>query len=261
MFEAVWKFRHFIIASIRGEFKSRIARSYVGAGWFILQPLAQALIFAMVLAEGLGARLPNSSNKYDYVVYVLSGMAAWGFFSEIVNRSLNIFIDFGPTLKKISFPRLCLPMIVLGSALVNHCMVLLASLILFCVVGHYPGWAWLAVPLGTVLLAAYAFGIGLIAGIFNVFSRDVGQTVAVLLQIWFWLTPIAYPPDTLPAGMRWILNYNPLVPVVQIYQDALLRYQWPQLSNLVVPTIIATALLSMAFVLFRRAGPEMVDAL
>ena len=261
MLDAIWRYRHFMLASIRGELKSRFARSYIGAGWFILQPLAQALIFAVVLAEGLGARLPNVESKYAYAVFVLSGMAAWGFFSEIVNRSLNIFTDYGPTLKKIAFPRLCLPLIVLGSALVNHAMVLLASMVLFCALGHYPGWAWLVLPLGIVLVAGLAFGIGLILGVFNVLSRDVGQTFTVVLQIWFWLTPIAYPPGTLPQSMRWILDYNPMTAVVKIYQDALLRYEWPFLPTLVAPIVVASVVLVLAFVLFRRASPELVDAL
>jgi lipopolysaccharide transport system permease protein len=261
MLDEIWRYRHFIITSIRGELKARIARSYIGAGWFILQPMAQALIFAMVLSEVLGARLPHVDNKSAYAIYVLSGMAAWSFFSEIVNRSLTIFVDYSSSIKKIAFPRLCLPFIVLGSALVNHVMVLVASMILFATFGHYPGWAWFSLPLGVAVIAAFAFGIGIIAGVFNVFSRDVGQVVSIILQIWFWLTPIAYPPGTLPAQFTWISSVNPLVPIIAIYQRALLTYEWPDLGSLIVPLFVAVGLVVFAAVLFRRASPDLVDAL
>ncbi len=261
MLQTLWQFRFFIVASVHGELKSRFARSYLGGFWFILQPLAQAIIFSVVLSEVLGARLSQTGSKADYAIYVLSGMAAWGFFLEIMNRSLNIFTDNASVMKKIAFPRLCLPLIVLGSSLVNHCMVLLASMVIFAVLGHPPGWAWLVLPLGMALIAGLAFSIGLIVGIFNVFSRDVQQIVGILLQIWFWLTPIAYPPGTLPHGLGWVTALNPLVPLVATYQRALLQYQWPELSSLLLPLAIMAVLLPGAFFLFRRASPELVDVL
>lgn len=261
MLDVPWRYRHFIISSVRGELQARIARSYVGAGWFVLQPMAQGLIFALVLSEVLGARFPHNENKAAYAIYVLSGMAAWSFFSEILNRCLTIFVEYSSSIKKISFPRLCLPLIVLGSAFVNHAMVLIASMVLFCLLGHYPGWAWLALPLGAGLIAAFAFGIGMIAGVFNVFSRDVAQVFAIILQMWFWLTPIAYPPGTLPAQFAWITAANPMAPLVAVYQRTLLNYEWPDLASLILPCLVAISLLGFGAVLFRRASPDLVDAL
>jgi lipopolysaccharide transport system permease protein len=261
MFDVPWRYRHFIITSIRGELKSRIARSYIGAGWFILQPMAQGLIFALVLSEVLSARFPHNDNKAAYAIYVLSGMAAWSFFSEILNRCLTIFVEYSSSIKKIAFPRLCLPLIVLGSAFVNHAMVLIASMALFCLLGHYPGWAWLVLPFGAVLIAAMAFGIGMIAGVFNVFSRDVAQVFAIILQLWFWMTPIAYPSGTLPPQFSWITSVNPMTSLVGVYQRALLNYEWPDWGALLVPSLVAVCLLVFAAVLFRRASPDLVDAL
>lgn len=256
-----WRYRHFIFTSIKGELKTRMSRSYIGAGWFILQPMAQGLIFALVLSEVLGARFPQSQNKATYAIYVLSGMAAWSFFSEIVNRCLTIFVEYSSSIKKIAFPRLCLPLIVLGSAVVNHAMVLVATMVLFCFFGHYPSWAWLVLPLGAILIATLAFGIGMIAGIFNVFSRDIAQIFAIVLQIWFWLTPIAYPAGTLPPQFAWIATANPMVPLVAVYQRALLYHEWPNVASLIIPFLVAAGLLAFAAVLFRRASSDLVDAL
>ena len=107
MFTALWRYRHFVVASITGELKSRFVRSRLGLLWSILHPLAQAAIFALVLAEVLGAKLGGLDDKSAYPLYLLGGMAAWTLFSEIVNRCLTVFIDNASTMKKISFPRIC----------------------------------------------------------------------------------------------------------------------------------------------------------
>jgi lipopolysaccharide transport system permease protein len=261
LFSALWRYRHFILASILGELRGRFARSRLGLFWSILHPLAQATIFALVLAEVLGAKIGGVSNKAAYPIYLMAGMAAWGLFSEIMNRCLSVFIEYAGTMKKIAFPRICLPVIVLGNALVNHVLLLAAIAVVFLFFGHYPGAAWLVLPLGIVLISMFAFGLGVMLGIFNIFSRDVGQVVSVVLQIWFWLTPIVYTQDIVPERLRWLLDLNPMVGLVRIYQDALLFDRWPDLSALAVPAIVSLALFIMSFLLFRRASAELVDVL
>lgn len=261
MFSAVWRYRHFIIASIRGELKGRYARSRLGLLWSVLNPLAQATIFAVILSEVLGSKLGGVDVKGAYPIYLMSGMAAWGLFSEILNRCLSVFVDYAGTLKKISFPRLCLPVIVWGGALVNHLMLLTSIVVVFAFFGHFPSWAWLSVFLGIVVISMLAFGLGMMLGIFNVFARDVGQIVAVLLQIGFWLTPVVYMRDVIPAHLRWLLELNPMTALVGIYQNALLFNRWPEPSSLLIPTGLALALFAMSFFIFRRASAELVDVL
>lgn len=261
MFGALWRYRHFILASILGELKGRFARSRLGLLWSVLHPLAQAAIFALVLAEVLGAKLAGVDNKAAYPIYLMSGLAAWGLFGEILNRCLTVFIEYSGTLKKIAFPRLCLPVIVGGSAVLNHLLLLAAMGVVFLFFGHYPSVTWLVLPLGTVLIAMFAFGLGVMLGIFNVFSRDVGQVLAVVLQIWFWMTPIVYMPEIVPEHLRWLFNLNPMVPLITFYHDVLLFGRLPDFSTLVVPSLIAAALFAGSFLLFRRASAELVDAL
>lgn len=261
MFSALWRYRHFVYASILGELRGRFARSRLGLFWSILHPLAQATIFALVLAEVLGAKLGGVANKAAYPIYLMAGMAAWGLFSEILNRCLSVFIDYAGTMKKIAFPRICLPVIVWGNALVNHVLLLAAIAVVFLFFGHYPGVAWLVLPLGVALISMFAFGLGVMLGIFNVFSRDVGQVMSVVLQIWFWLTPIVYTRDIVPEWLRWLVNLNPMVALVSIYQDALLLNRGPDWTALALPAGISIALFLMSFALFRRASAELVDVL
>lgn len=261
MFSALWRYRHFILSSIRGESMARYARSRLGLLWSVLNPLAQATIYAVVLAGIIGAKLGGVAGSAAYPIYLMAGLAAWGLFSEIVNRCLTIFIEYSGPLKKIAFPRLCLPIIVLGGALVNHALLLLAIAIVFVFLGELPGLAWLVLPLGAALIATFAFGLGLTLGMFNVFSRDVGQVMSVVLQMWFWLTPIVYTNDTLSPNLKWLIAFNPMVALVGIYQQALLFDRLPDIVPLIAPALISGLLLMFSFMLFRRANHELIDAL
>jgi len=258
---ALWNFRHFITSSIQGELKRRFARSSLGALWFILHPLMQAAIFALVLSEVLAAKLPGVTNKAGYAIYLMAGMAAWGLFAEIVNRCTTIFLEYAGVLKKISFPRLCLPIIVGGSALLNHVLLLIATTIVFLFFGHFPGAAWVALPIGMLIITTFAFGLGVLLGIFNVFVRDVGQVFTVVMQIWFWLTPVVYTSGILPERMNWLIVINPMAPLVKVYQDAMLYNTYPQWETLFIPTAVATTLFTLSFVVFRRASADLVDEL
>lgn len=261
LLKALWAYRSFILSSIINDLRSRFARSKLGAAWMILQPLAMVTIYAVVLSEVLGAKLPGIDNKFAYAIYLVAGILCWSLFSEIVTRCLTIFVDNGNLLKKIVFPRVCLPLIVAGSSLVNNLLLLAAAILVFVLLGHLPttGWLWLIVliPLTTAL----ALGLGLLLGTLNVFVRDVGQVMQVVMQLWFWLTPIVYMPQILPDGFRQALALNPLVPLVGAYQRTLVLGQDPDVHGLAWIALASVALLALALVVFRRSSPEMVDVL
>ncbi|NTF56987.1 ABC transporter permease [Agrobacterium rhizogenes] len=261
MLSSVWKYRYFILASIKGELRGRFARSRLGALWFILHPLAQALIFSIVLAEVMRAKMPNMTSSAAYPIYLLSGMAAWGLFTEILTRSMNVFIEQASALKKISFPRLCLPIIVWGSAIINHLLLLGAIAVIFLFFGHYPGLAWFYLIPGMLMISVLAFGIGVFLGVLNVFARDVAQFMTVAIQLWFWFTPIVYVTSAVPERFQRILHFNPVMPLVTLYQNALLLDQAPSWSGMWPAMVLGALMVALSFFVFRRASADLVDAL
>ena len=228
----------------------------------IINPLTQAVILALVLAEVMGAKLPDMANdKFAYAIYLMSGMLAWSLFTDMISRCLNLFIDNANILKKIAFPRICLPLIVAGSVLLNNVLLFLAIIVVFGFLGHVPGAQISWVPLLMLVNLTLALGIGLILGVLNVFIRDVGQVVPVVLQLGFWFTPIVYTPGILPENMRAILDMNPMTTVVQSYQNAMLFNTSPDFAGLGWLVLVTFVLLGMSLILFRRASAEMVDVL
>jgi len=261
MMLAAWRYRFFIFSSIKTELHTKFVRSRLGGLWLILNPLAQVVIFAFVLSSILSARLPGVDNHYAYAIYLMSGTLGWTLFSEIVNRCLTLFIDNGNIMKKLVFPKIALPLIVVGSALVNNLLLFVAILAIFGALGHVPGMALFGLPLLMAVNVALALGLGLALGVLNVFMRDIGQVVPVIMQFLYWFTPIVYMPDIIPMQYRGWLALNPLATIVGGYQQVLLYNRAADWAGLGAIAAIALVLLAFSLLLFRKAGPEMVDQL
>lgn len=257
---AAWRYRGFIRSSIANEFRARLARSRFGTAWVVLQPLAQVLIFALILSNVLAARLPGVQGKHAYAVYLVSGILCWSLFSEIVQRCLGVFIDNATLLKKMHFPRIALPAIVVGSSLVNNLALMAVVVVVLPFLGYAPNTQWIWLPLLMLLTVALASGLGLLLGTLNVFARDVGQVMGVVMQFWFWITPIVYPVDIVPEAFRATLQANPVAPLVMGYHDVIVYARAPS-SDLWLPAVAAVLLMALALVVFRRGSAELVDAL
>lgn len=261
MLRGLWEYRGFITTSIRNEFIARFARSKLGGLWMIIHPLSQVAIYALILSNVLAAKLPGIDNKYAYALYLMAGILAWNLFSEIVGRCLNVFIENGNLMKKMRFPRIALPVVVVGSCLLNNLLLFVAVLVVFAVLGQMPSleMLWL-IPL-TLAVTSLAIGIGLVLGVLNVFVRDIGQVVPIILQVWFWFTPIVYSINIIPESFRDTLNLNPMFPIVSAYHNVLVYRTAPDLQQIAIIVLVALALMILGLFLFRRAAPEMVDSL
>lgn len=258
---SLWQYRHFVFSSIRNEMKSRFARSKLGGLWMIINPLSQVLIYALIFSNVLASKLPDADNKYSYAFYLLAGQLAWMLFSEVITRCLNIFIEQGNLMKKMNFPRITLPAIVVGSSLLNNSFLLIAVLGIFAAFGHTFSLVMLWVIPLTLSVVLLAMGIGLILGILNVFLRDIGQLVPIILQIWFWFTPIVYPEKIIPESYRYLMEYNPMYSIVSSYHQVLVYNHEPHFESVLMVSAVAMMLVLLSLFLFRRASAEMVDVL
>lgn len=261
MLRDLYLYRGFVLQSIRNELVSRFSRSKLGGFWIILNPLSQVLIYALILSNILAAKLPGVAHQYGYAVYLMAGLLGWTFFHEIISRCLNIFIEHGNLIKKMSFPKVTLPVIAIGSCLINNLFLFISMLGIFFLLGHQftITMLWL-IPL-TLVLIVLAVGIGLILGVMNVFLRDIGQVTPVILQMLFWLTPIVYPVTIIPESHQRWLNLNPLYPIINAYQEILVYGGSPQWRSVLIVAALGAILSFVGLFIFRRASAEMVDAL
>ncbi len=257
----LWAYRGFIVGSVKREFQSNYRTSMLGAAWMVINPLAMITVYTVIFARLMHARLPGVDSDFAYSIYLCAGVLTWGLFSEITTRAQNVFLEHANLLKKLSFPRMCLPVAVVANALVNFSIVFGLFTTFLVVSGNFPGWPFIALLPVLAIQIAFSIGLGISLGVLNVFFRDIGQFFGICLQFWFWLTPIVYTAQILPERLRPYMRFNPMARLVDAYQTILVSGQWPVWRSLWPVVVLALLLCSLGFHLFRKHSGEMVDEL
>ena len=219
------------------------------------------IVYTVIFSQLMRSRLPGVDGAFAYSIYLCAGVLTWGLFAEIVSRAQNTFIENANLLKKLSFPRFCLPVIVLSNALVNFFIVFGLFTIFLLISGNFPGLVYLALIPVLAILVLFAIGLGISLGVLNVFFRDVGQLFGIVIQFWFWLTPIVYPITILPEAVRTFMGYNPMATLIGAIQGILINGHWPDWQGLLPVTGLAVIFCILAMRLFRKHVGEMVDEL
>ena len=257
----LWAYRGFILGSVKREFQSKYRNSLLGAAWNILNPLAMIIVYTLIFSQIMRAKLPGVESAFGYSIYLCAGVITWGLFAEIVGRGQNTFLENANLLKKLSFPRLCLPVTVVANAGLNFSIIFGLFTAFLVLSGTFPGLPYLAVFPLLALLVLFSIGLGITLGVLNVFFRDVGQFFGIFLTFWFWLTPIVYPISILPEKIQAYINFNPMTRLVNAFQVVLVHGQWPNWYSLWPVVVLALLLCIFGFGLYRRHAGEMVDEL
>lgn len=257
----LWRFRSFVIGSVSREFQARYRNSLFGAAWTIVNPLSMIAVYTLVFSQVMRSKLPGVDSAFAYSIFLMAGLIPWGLFAEIVARGQNMFLENANLIKKVSFPKACLPLILLLSSLTNFAIVLGLFLIVAVLLGLSPGWPLLGMIPLVLLEITIAMSLALILGLFNVFFRDAGQVTGIFLQFCFWLTPIVYAIDIIPEGYREWLRLNPLVPLFSGFQTIFVQGMWPDWASLGPAVIVAILLMIYASIVIKKRIGEMVDEL
>lgn len=262
MLKALWAYRGFVLASVAREFHSRYRESLLGAFWSVANPLTMIVIYTVIFGHFMRPTLPgHAQTPFAFSIYLCAGIVTWSLFAEMLGRLNNVFLENGNLIKKASFPRACLPVIVALGALLNFAIIFAIYLAFLALIGHWPGWALLGVVPLLALQTLFALGLGVFLGTLNVFFRDVGQLTGVVLQFWFWLTPIVYTFAGLGETARGILYHNPMRPLIAGYQRIFLDKAMPDFATLAPLAALTVALLLLGGKFFLARVGELVDEL
>lgn len=259
--QSLYNYRGFIASSVKRDFQSRYQASMLGVVWLILQPLAMILVYTLVFSEVMKIRLPDSQGAFSYSIYLCSGVLTWGLFSELVSSLQNVFVNNGNLLKKISFPKICLPVISISVAIINFAIIFGLFSLFLLLSGNFP-WAqaWALVPL-LFIQVLFATGLGMTVGVINVFFRDAGQFVTILLQFWFWFTPIVYVMKSLPSWAQDLLSLNPMTRIVEGYHRIFVYNEVPNWNDLIPVLIWGIIVVYLGWRLYSKNQADIVDEL
>ena len=258
-FKSVWAYRGFILGSVKREFQVKYRTSMLGAAWTVINPLAMVVVYTVIFSQVMRAKLPGTDSSLAYSIYLCSGVLIWGFFAEIVSRAQTVFIEHAGLLKKLSFPRICLLIITVLNAALNFGIIFSLFTVFLVVSGNFPGWNYLALIPVFIILIAFSAGLGVMIGVLNVFFRDVGHLFGVIMQFWFWFTPVIYPVSILPDFARQALLINPMAPIIAASHQILLSGQMPDWRALSFVALLSLVLCFFSWRLFRKRSGEIVD--
>jgi lipopolysaccharide transport system permease protein len=251
----LWEFRELFGYLIWRDVKVRYKQSSLGAGWAVLQPAATMIIFSVVF--GRYARVP--SNGIPYPVFSYAALLPWTFFSSGVSRSVGSLVSNQGLLTKVYFPRLIVPVAVIGSFLVD---LAIAFLLFVALAGYYhvgPTPRLLALPGLTILVVLVTTSISLGLAAANVRYRDVSYVLPFLLQSWLFLTPITYARSIFPGWLQSLINLNPMTGVVEGFRWCLLaRTSFPG-APIGVSALVSTLFLAGGLWYFLRQERTFAD--
>ena len=241
----------------RREIKGRYSQSLFGAGWAIAQPLAMMAVFTLVFSR-LG-QIPSGGAPYP--LFAFAALVPWFFFSNSVNSGTMSLITYRNIVTKTYFPREIVPLAQVGSRLVDFSAAagLFALLLVYYQVS-LSAWAALT-PLFVALLILFTLGTTFLTSSLNVFYRDVSPVVQISLQLWLYLTPVAYPLDAVSAKYRWLLMLNPLTGVVEGLRAVLVFDRSPDWTVVGVSAALIVTLFVLSLVLFKRTDKYFADVI
>jgi lipopolysaccharide transport system permease protein/teichoic acid transport system permease protein len=264
---AAWNFAKRIVryrSMIWAMSKRQIQTQYVGtlAGfvWTVVQPLSLILVYWLVFSWGLKVRAPGGA---AFIVVFVCGLAPWLFFSEILGSTTNSIVANTNLVKKVVFPVEILPIVNITASLIGHLVMLSIVLILLIAHGVWPTIHAIQFFYLSLGVCALGLGMGWLTSAINVFYRDVGQIITVVLNMWFWLTPIVWPFDMIPEPYRMYAKLNPLYYLVTGYREALVYHRWIVLDVKLTLYFwfVCLVFLLLGTYVFRRLKREFADVL
>ncbi|GIX30016.1 MAG: transport permease protein [Porticoccaceae bacterium] len=254
-----------LVHFVRQELLDRHAGTALGAAWTVLLPLAHILIFTLVFSEVMAARLelPGLAElgRHGYAIYLVSGLLAWNAFANTVTRAAASFREKAHLLTKVPLPLLLLPL----PAALAEAVIYALSMAFFAIFLALVDFPWHAAALWVAPLFALqqllALALGTLLAVFSAFLRDLANAVPVVLQLWFWLTPVVYVPAILPRDWAWLVGFNPMTALLANLRGALIAGHSPDWGPLAWVAGLAAALGVAAVFLTRRLERDIRDSL
>jgi ABC-2 type transport system permease protein len=247
----LWEYRYLIWNLAQRDLRSRYKKSVLGWLWSLLNPASMLVIYTVVFGVLLGAHTaPAANGKESFGLFLFAGLVVWNFFNLVLTGSITALATSGGLLKKVYFPAT-------APAVANLLIGLIQVLIEMAILAVFMIWFgnasayMLLFPVVVVFTGLFALGIGLWASILNLFYRDVGYLMGILLNVWFYATPIVYSLETaaghspfgIPADKLLLLN--PITELVEINRQLFYFNTWPSLHH--IGYVAAATLASLAF--------------
>jgi ABC-2 type transport system permease protein len=215
----LWARRELLRGLITSDIRIKYKNSTLGLFWSMVSPAITLGVYYLVFGLFLKNGYPN------FVIYLFSGLIVWNLFQNSINTATGVIVDRAALVKKVSFPREILALSNVGAAVVYFVVQLFVLIIFVSAVGHAPAWKFILIlPISFLSLYLFTCALAVVMSAVNVYLRDMKHLMEVLLQLWFWMTPIVYSyshaiaPFLQRHGITWVYFLNPVTLIVMTFQ-------------------------------------------
>jgi lipopolysaccharide transport system permease protein len=238
--------RELIWALALKDLRVRYKRSVLGFFWALLHPLMMMVILTLVFSTVMRFQI------HDYAIFLLSALLPWTFFSQALSYSAESIVGNGELLKKLYIAKSVFPIAAVIANMINFFLSLipLFFLLIFLRFPFHSSLMYLPVPI--IALLAFTLGCSFFCAAANVFFRDVSHIVQIVLQAWFYFSPIVYSLDFIPARFYIIFRFNPLVYILHGFRLSIYHGQLPHLSSAAMSLGCGFGFLIFGYWVFRK---------
>jgi homopolymeric O-antigen transport system permease protein len=241
-----YRYRELIWALALKELKIRYKRSVLGFLWALLNPALLMLVLTLVFSTLLRFPIPH------YAIFLLSVLLPWTFFSQSLSYAVESIVGNGDLIKKVRVAKLVFPMAAIVSNLINLGLSLIPLALLVLLMRHPFYWTWLYLPVPLLALTIFTMGMCFFFAVANVYYRDVAHILQIVLSAWFYVTPIIYSLDFIPAKHRWIFKLNPIIYVINGFRLSVYYGILPKAPSIIASFVCAFISLFIGFAIFRK---------
>jgi lipopolysaccharide transport system permease protein len=254
--------RHNILLAFsfaKRDFKERYVGTGLGQLWYILSPIITIFIYTVIFSDFMKMKLDIVDNSYAYSIHLVPALLAWTTFSTILMRLNTSFFEKANLIKKISVPMYTFQLaIVLTELFLFFISILLG--IGFLLLVDQPvtlTFLWM-IPL-MLLQTLFVFGLGVTLSLFTPFFKDLKEAVPIVVQLWFWMTPIIYMKEMIATKYPFLLTYNPFFYFADSYQDIFLYSKAPSIQRVILMIIMTLLILFIAGYLYKKMVSTIKD--
>jgi lipopolysaccharide transport system permease protein len=234
------------------DFKQRYVGTSLGQFWYILSPIITIFIYTVIFSDFMKMKMDIVDSTYAYSIYLVPGLLSWISFSSILTRLNTSFFDKAHLIKKIDIPMFVLSLSIAITEFFIFLVSMVFGVIFLILIDHPVTLTFLWLPLIMILQTLFAFSFGVIISLFTPFFKDLKEAVPIIVQLWFWMTPIIYIEELLKDSYPYLMLYNPFYYFVKIYQDIFLYSQLPSINSLITTTLITFISLVVAGFLYKK---------
>lgn len=257
----IWSYRDLIWMFVHRDFISMYKQTILGPIWFFIQPILTTVTFTIVFS-GI-AKI--STDGYPPMLFYLSGMTTWNYFSSCLTKTSNTFVSNAGIFGKVYFPRLIIPISIVFSNVIQFIIqfilfILVLIYYLFNETQVHPNWllALILSPFLLILLATQGLGAGIIVSSLTTKYRDLTFLISFGVQLMMYATPIIYPISSIPQKWQWIAHINPITGPVEAFRGIFLGGQIPWIS-LAWSASITTMIIVLGVILFNKIEQSFID--